>query len=795
MKTLQLLLALVLMPSMILLAQFPNAFKYQGVMRDDEGLPMSNRDMNIRISLLEGTSHGTEIYSETHFTRTNYYGLINLEIGLGTTESGEFKEIKWGTNSYFIKVEVDFSGGTDYHLMGTSQLYSVPYAFYAENAGSLLVDKTHSPVKSVVNNSGSIQNGYRSNGQNCKISSDGDSFFNANTGNTGVGTNSPVQKLDVSGNINLVADSAIMIDNMYVLHNRGDRNFFVGDSAGLKNTTGFDNSALGYKALKLNVDGIYNTSVGSSALEFNTSGTRNTGVGAFALMENTSGMRNTALGTATMLHNTEGNWNTALGMVALRDNITGSDNIAIGYQALFNNTTGWKSIAIGNYALASQTGDPANDTMLNIAIGYKAMVTSQTGKENAAVGHFSLENNTDGNWNSALGTWTLQLNTSGFHNVAVGYAALNLNTIGNYNTAVGAYALADNDTGILNVACGAGALLRNTYGNLNTGIGYTALRNNTTGSNNTACGYRALRNNTTGWNSTAVGYKALFSQNGHASDDSLNNTAVGYEALFSCNPTSGTNGRMNVAIGHQALYSDTTGHSNTAVGYLSMFKNMAGNYNTAVGDSSLSFNDSGVSNTAIGFRAGETNTDGNDNTCIGAFSDVDGTSFHNASAFGFDTHVTASDMVRIGNGSVTSIGGYADWTTVLPDERFCTNVEESLVGLDFIKKLRPVNATFDVEALDGHLGNTNHQESGYYENLEKSKIIYTGFIAQEVEEITHEMGIDFSGVYHPKNEKDLYGLRYATFVVPLVKAVQEQQSQIEKLEHRITELEKLLESN
>jgi hypothetical protein len=54
------------------------------------------------------------------------------------------------------------------------------------------------------------------------------------------------------------------------------------------------------------------------------------------------------------------------------------------------------------------------------------------------------------------------------------------------------------------------------------------------------------------------------------------------------------------------------------------------------------------------------------------------------------------------------------------------------------------------------------------------------------------VGFDFSGVDKPKNNADFYGLRYAEFVVPLVKAVQEQELIIKDQEKRITELEKLL---
>jgi hypothetical protein len=74
--------------------------------------------------------------------------------------------------------------------------------------------------------------------------------------------------------------------------------------------------------------------------------------------------------------------------------------------------------------------------------------------------------------------------------------------------------------------------------------------------------------------------------------------------------------------------------------------------------------------------------------------------------------------------------------------------------------------------------------------IEKSQIVYTGFVAQEVEKAANEVGFNFSGVDAPKNENDFYGLRYAEFVVPLVKAVQEQQKIIEDLTKRIEELER-----
>jgi TolA-binding protein len=75
----------------------------------------------------------------------------------------------------------------------------------------------------------------------------------------------------------------------------------------------------------------------------------------------------------------------------------------------------------------------------------------------------------------------------------------------------------------------------------------------------------------------------------------------------------------------------------------------------------------------------------------------------------------------------------------------------------------------------------------------KEAEIQSGFIAQEVEAAALSIGYDFHGVDKPQNDTSHYGLRYADFVVPLVKAVQEQQKQIENYELRIENLESEIE--
>jgi hypothetical protein len=92
-------------------------------------------------------------------------------------------------------------------------------------------------------------------------------------------------------------------------------------------------------------------------------------------------------------------------------------------------------------------------------------------------------------------------------------------------------------------------------------------------------------------------------------------------------------------------------------------------------------------------------------------------------------------------------------------------------GLDFIKKLRPVIYEFDRKSLNTFLripDNSSDQASA-----KKQTERHTGFIAQEVEALVKKSGFVFHGVEVPQNEVDHYSIRYAEFVVPLVKAVQE----------------------
>lgn len=123
--------------SVFIYAQPPLAIQYQAVVRDAEGILVTNQRVAYEISIKSGSIDGTTVYTETHIDTTTDKGLSTLMIGKGTPKLNSFSSIDWSYNDYFIQISIDINGGTDYTEMGTSQLLSVPYALYADNSDKL----------------------------------------------------------------------------------------------------------------------------------------------------------------------------------------------------------------------------------------------------------------------------------------------------------------------------------------------------------------------------------------------------------------------------------------------------------------------------------------------------------------------------------------------------------------------------------------------------------------------------------------------------------------------------------
>ena len=131
----RILLALSLIYCLTASAQSPSKISYQAVVSNLDGSKLVSQALGIQISILEASPSGKVVYSETHQITSDPNGLISLEIGMGTTQH-DLSAVDWSNNTYFVKVEIDPDGGSNYSLSITSQLLSVPYAFYADKAGN-----------------------------------------------------------------------------------------------------------------------------------------------------------------------------------------------------------------------------------------------------------------------------------------------------------------------------------------------------------------------------------------------------------------------------------------------------------------------------------------------------------------------------------------------------------------------------------------------------------------------------------------------------------------------------------
>ncbi len=459
-------------------------------------------------------------------------------------------------------------------------------------------------------------------------------------------------------------------------------------------------------------------------------------------------------------------------------NSTATGFKAMGEARLPNNCTSngaFSLFSAGNYL----GGFAGTD---NTAIGNKSLFLNQGGSKITSIGYQSMYFNQTGGSNVAIGVETLFSNKVTNNNTAGGYQALynNGNTgTGIYNTAAGTYALFNNDNTSQNTAIGNGALYSQINGGSNTAMGYNALYNNglvgSWGAENIAFGFKSLFTNTLGNYNIAVGKNALYSQvNGWY------NIAIGDEA-----GSGNSSGTENIEIGKFANSNNLTGSWNVCIGNYALLNNL-NSYNVAVGTSALTSNISGSNNTAVGgvsYSGGSSS--GSGNTTFGAYSALNG-NYTNASALGFFAIVNASDKIRLGNAFCTTVESQNAPVTV-SDGRFKTNVsEEDVKGLDFINRLKPVLYNFDNKKYADFI-TSNLPDSIRQAYLTKdfsfvnSKRL-SGFIAQELEQAAKESGYEFSGLIKPSNKNDNYSISYATLVVPLTKALQEQQSLIEKME-------------
>ncbi len=590
---------------------------------------------------------------------------------------------------------------------------------------------------------------------------------------------------------------------MYV-NSSGSRNIAIGDNASFLNSTGNFNTSVGYQALYSNTAS-NNNALGHKALYSNTTGYANIAFGNGAYYSGSTGIRNIAIGDSAMFNVTTGHFNTAGGYKALYSMQGNSGSTAFGHKALYNakeapneafgyNTlltcsTGVKNVAVGYEA------STAGDMNATTAIGYRALYGNLV-NYNTALGCSTLYANTTGNPNLAIGFESMSTNQTGSYCTAAGYQSLKANTVSN-NTAFGHQVLTANTTGTPNDALGFKALTACTTGYNNVAVGYNAQLSNSSGYQNVAVGTNALNALTTGFNNTAVGFNSLNLMQGATSNCAFggsalyNNVSGSYNSAFGLASLYNNTAGSMTAFGYAALYTNGTGTGSTAVGYKALY-NCTGNGNTSLGYQALYTVNSGTANVGVGYNAGGTIGTGNGNTCVGYGADVNASGNTSRGAFGYNA-INNQGNSTIWLGNTTD----AVWTQLsynTSDARFKFNVKEEVKGLEFIKKLRPVTYQMNTEQLDDFKtqdlpDSVKSVHKNGMDYTASKQIVHSGFLAQEVEQAAKQTGFASSIVSVPVDpNKSNYGLNYAEIVVPLVKAVQEQQKMIDSLQTQINAL-------
>ncbi|MEP7230410.1 MAG: tail fiber domain-containing protein [Ginsengibacter sp.] len=344
------------------------------------------------------------------------------------------------------------------------------------------------------------------------------------------------------------------------------------------------------------------------------------------------------------------------------------------------------------------------------------------------------------------------------------------------------------NTGKNNTAIGEEALSVSNTGDGNTALGATALFFNTIGANNTASGNESLFYNTSGDKNSAIGSLSLFNN-----DIGSNNAAIGYQALYS------NNGSGNVALGTQALFLNTTGSGNTALGLVTLQKNITGSYNTAVGfyadvaSANLTYATAIGSNALVG--------------CSHCLALGGTTVYHSYVGINNNTPLTDLHIIQYTDAGGDKLRGIRlqrsintnHWRTLIdPSNNYVFEFNDNLYtyinpttgayinpsDVRLKKDITPLRNMLDkVMALT--------PEKFHYKTNKESDPLLWGFIAQDVQKIFPEF-VDVK-------DDGYLGIAYSNFSIVAIKAIQEQQAEIEELrkEHQAEkgQIKKLQDQN
>ncbi len=489
----------------IALPQTPESFNYQAALKNSDGEMLAGQNVSVRISILQGSGTGSSVYSETHSAQTNDNGIINLKIGEGDNPTTDFSAIDWGSANYYLKIEMDETGGTSYTSLGASQLLSVPYALYSKAATNLGDDKVYTTASDtlfvVKDHDGNVVFAVFPDGAKVYVNE----TAKGRIGGFAVSGRNPTKAEEVD-------IFTVTADSTRIFVNETTKGSIGGFAVSGRNPT------------KGTAEPMFFTTSDSTRIF-----TQDT-IGGFGVMDYSNGETSSYLRLTPLNyfigHNSGlkveldplnpgmGKYNTFFGYETGKNTVSGFKNIFMGFNAGYSNISGGWNIFIGNNA-----GVNSQDGLSNIFIGDEAGYNFSNGVQNVFIGN-------NAGYSSGPNI---------FNNLFVGNSAGRDNVAGNYNTYVG-------------ISAGY-----NTLGSKNTFVGNSSGFGNT-GEENTFLGSQSGIYTGSGVDNVCLGYRAGYRSSGSG------NVFVGHKANY----TFSNNSYYNcIAIGDSVV---VTGNNQILIG-------------------------------------------------------------------------------------------------------------------------------------------------------------------------------------------------------------------------------------
>jgi hypothetical protein len=676
-------------------SQAPKLINYQGIVRSAAGNPVTS-PVKVKFEIFPSATGGTAAFSEVQTTNTNSLGLFSTQIGKVTPLA-----LNWSTGSWYLELSVDTTNsGSSFVTVGRQQMVSVPFALYAENAGSapdpsvtfsnnILYVGTNSvsipaaPVYSAGNgiaiNSGSIIN--TAMDQSVSITAAGNASVTSAYPNFTV--ESLPQVLSINSNsISLsnggglvvlpatssTPNTSVTASGIATVTSSGTNTFNVAVTAPTFSGTGGTTVSGTYPNFLISSSVPVNPNITGTGVASTTASGNNYTVNVPGPVLSMAGNAITVTqGTAS---------STALLPAPPPTTVTGSGVAVITPTSgsSFNVNVPAPNLSMAGNALTVTQGTASSTVLLPVP-----PPTTVTGSGVAVVTPTSGSNfnvNVPGpqfTYNSSTGLFSLIQGSSTFNGnispsasisgntLAVGNSTVNIpfwsfngnagtnassNFIGTTDNVPLNFRVNNQKSGVIdpslsNTFFGYWSGKSNTTGSQNTANGINSLLNNTTGSGNSAFGTSAMETNTSGNKNTALGITSLFSN----STGSLN-TAAGYQSLYA-----NTTGSLNSAFGGNALSNNTTGYFNSAFGAEAMLNHSSGIANTGLGYQALYWNN-GNYNVGVGFGVMQNNYTGGSNTALGTTAGYNSTGSGNVFiGFAAGYSATGNNQLYIANSS------------------------------------------------------------------------------------------------------------------------------------------------